>query len=173
MCIRDRSVSALVTALWIEGLSDYWHRKTAISTKFSQLRSTVTGSYSNFGLTRVVAATMSSGSRHCGNDVVVAGASCRSRSRCSGAGSNPASGRNRTAAWHAASRAAQSVRPSAQSVPRDEIPVSPPGSRRSTGYRRSMPQISAGSASPRRSSGSPPARSSRSRKSSESPRACA
>jgi hypothetical protein len=44
------SVSALVTALWIEDLSGYMHRKTAISTEFSQLRSTATGSYSNFGL---------------------------------------------------------------------------------------------------------------------------
>jgi len=45
------SVSALVTGLWIEDLSGYRHRKTAISTEFSQLRSTATGSYSNFGLT--------------------------------------------------------------------------------------------------------------------------
>jgi DNA-binding CsgD family transcriptional regulator len=44
------SVSALVTALWIEDFSGYRHRKTAISTEFSQLRSTATGSYSNFGL---------------------------------------------------------------------------------------------------------------------------
>jgi hypothetical protein len=44
------SVSALVTALWIEDLSGYRHRKTAISTEFSQLRSTATGSCSNFGL---------------------------------------------------------------------------------------------------------------------------
>ena len=45
-----RRAYALVTALWIEDLSGYWHRKTAISTEFSQLRSTATGSYSNFGL---------------------------------------------------------------------------------------------------------------------------
>jgi hypothetical protein len=46
------SVSALVAALWIEDLSGYRHRKTAISTEFSQLRSTATESYSNFGVNK-------------------------------------------------------------------------------------------------------------------------
>jgi len=45
-----RRAYALVTALWIEELSGYRHRKTAISTKFPQFRGTVAGSYSNFGL---------------------------------------------------------------------------------------------------------------------------
>ena len=45
-----RRAYALVTALWIEDLSGYRPRKTAISTKFPQFRGTVAGSYSNFGL---------------------------------------------------------------------------------------------------------------------------
>jgi len=44
------SLSAQVVALWIEDLSGYRHRKTAISTEFAQLRNTATESYSNFGL---------------------------------------------------------------------------------------------------------------------------
>ena len=45
-----RSVSALVTALRKEDLSGYRYRQPAISTEFSQVRSTATESYSNFGL---------------------------------------------------------------------------------------------------------------------------